>query len=165
MITNEFLPPQIRRDELTVMMALNEISRLFGRAIRSTEKPGSAMSQESFRLILIALSRRDGITQLDLCNITHLKPPTISITLEKMESLGYVNRVRDEKDMRAFRVYLTDLGRREHDERLADIKDLEALATKDLSPDERRTLMNILIKVRKNVYTLNGIEYDEGKDD
>jgi DNA-binding MarR family transcriptional regulator len=157
----DYMPPRRERRDMTVLMAVNEISRLFGRAIKISEKPGSAMSQDSFRLILIALSHHDGATQLELSGITHLKPPTISITVEKMESLGYVVRKRDEHDLRALRVYLTDKGRREHDERLADIRAIESVVTRDLSDEERNAIMDILMKMRKNLYEINEIEYTE----
>ena len=66
------MPPRRERRDMTVLMAVNEISRLFGRAIKISEKPGSAMSQDSFRLILIALSHHDGATQLELSGITFM---------------------------------------------------------------------------------------------
>lgn len=155
----DYMPPIKKRNEMTTMMAINEISRLFGRAIRASEKPDSAMSQDSFRLILIALSNHDGITQLELSSFTHLKPPTISITVGKMESLGYVTRVRDENDMRSFKVYLTEKGKREHDEHLSRLKFIEAKVIEELSEEEREQLMDTLMKLRKSLFALNGIEH------
>ncbi len=155
----DYMPPIRQRNEMTAMMAINEISRLFGRTIRASEKPDSAMSQDSFRLILIALSNHDGITQLELSNLTHLKPPTISITVGKMESLGYVTRIQDEKDMRSFKVYLTQKGKQEHDEHLLKLKSVEAEIVKELSDNEREQFMDILMKMRKSLFALNGIEY------
>ena len=155
----DYIPPRREPRDMTVLMAVNEISRLFGRAIKISEKPGSAMSQDSFRLILIALSHHDGATQLELSGITHLKPPTISITVEKMESLGYVVRKRDEHDLRALRVYLTDKGRCEHDERLADIRAIESVVTKDLSDEERDIFYMAMESILSNLRQLskNGI--------
>ena len=79
----DFMPPQRRDGDMTVIMLINEVSRLFGSAIRDIDAQDSDMSQESFRFILISLSHTDGVTQLELCRSTHLKAPTISVTLGK----------------------------------------------------------------------------------
>ena len=63
----DFMPPQRRDGDMTVIMLINEVSRLFGSAIRDMDAQDSDMSQESFRFILISLSHTDGVTQLELC--------------------------------------------------------------------------------------------------
>ncbi|MBR2370845.1 MAG: MarR family transcriptional regulator [Clostridia bacterium] len=148
-----------RKKEVTPLMVINEISRLFERAIRSRDNPGSLLSQHSARLILIILAHNDGLTQLEIAQMTHLKPPTVSVTLGKMESLGYVRREADTKDMRAIKVFITDKGRAEHDSKLSQIKEIDRMAIEGLSEDELAGLMGILIKIRNN-FTEHGV-YDD----
>ncbi len=64
----------------------------------------------TFRTILIALSAKDGITQLALTHATGLKAPTISIALQKMEREEFIYRIPDKHDARALRVYLDEKG-------------------------------------------------------
>jgi len=132
------------------MMLIHEICRLMGDRIR--EKGGAEpIGQRSGRLIMMELSREDGRTQLDLVNATHLKAPTVSVALQKLESEGYVERVPDEKDMRAMRVYLTAKGRALEDSLRSRIIEEETAATSVLTEAECETLCCLLLKIRGNI--------------
>lgn len=134
----------------TPMALIGEISRLMGDKIREKgdENP---ISQRSGRLLLGELSKKDGRTQLDLVNATHLKAPTISVALQALENDGIVLRMHDEKDKRATRVYLTDKGK-ELDKKIRKrIHEEESLATDNLTDGEIQTLMRILTKVKQNL--------------
>jgi DNA-binding MarR family transcriptional regulator len=56
------------------------------------------------------LSCRGQASQLDIVKFTHLKAPTISITLKNMEQEGYIVREVDQNDQRSVIVRLTDYG-------------------------------------------------------
>ena len=148
----ELMPAEDRiRDYMrTPMMLINEVHRLMWDRLRQKgmEHP---VSQKSGQLILIELAKHDGRTQLELANAVHLKPPTISVSLQKLERDGYVTRQPDEYDLRATRVFLTDKGR-ELDNRLKTfISTEETLSTSCLTDEERETLVNLLLKVRQNL--------------
>ena len=76
----------------TPMMALNEVSCIYYQKVHAKEP----RINKSYRYILYHLANRDGISQLEIANLTHLKPPTISITLHAMEEAGSlcVRRIR-----------------------------------------------------------------------
>lgn len=92
-------------------MMTNEVSKLFRDIInREVEKLGV---QNGYRQLLFHLSRMDGVSQLELARATHLKAPTVSVTLKGMEADGLVVRRGDENDARVIHVYLTErAGRR-----------------------------------------------------
>ena len=134
----------------TPMILINEVSRLMWEKVRS-HGMAHPISQRSGQLILIELAKRDGRTQLDLANATHLKAPTISVSLQKLEKEGYVSRRPDEYDLRATRVFLTDKGR-ELDARLKTfIREQEAISTSCLTEEECDSLVAILLKIRENL--------------
>lgn len=147
-------PPEPFEEDLrlkkTPVALINEISRLMGEKIREKgdENP---ISQRSGRLLLGELSKREGRTQLDLVKATHLKAPTISVALQKLESEGIVLRVRDQYDNRATRVYLTDKGKELDNKIRKRIYEEEMLATANLSDSEIETLVRILGKIKKNL--------------
>ncbi len=93
----------------TPPMLVNEIARLFHGRMRAFEADG-AMTQESARQIMRVLAHEDGCSQLDLVHRTHLKPPTVSISLKRLEAEGLVRRATDDMDMRVVRVYLSEKG-------------------------------------------------------
>lgn len=132
------------------MVLIHEITRLMGDKIRE-KGDDNPISQKSGRALLLELSKRDGRTQLDLVKATHLKAPTISVVLQKMEHEGIVRRVPDQYDLRATRVYLTDKGK-ELDNRIKKrIREEEAHAMSNLTESECETLMKLLEKIKKNI--------------
>ena len=139
------------------MILVNEVSHLMWENIRNQglEHP---VSQKSGQMILMELAKRDGRTQLDLATATHLKAPTISVSLQKLEKEGYVHRQPDEYDLRATRVFLTDKGRKldEHIRRV--IREEENRASAGMTEEESETLIRLLLKLKAN---LTGAEEDE----
>lgn len=142
----------------STVMLISEVSRLMGDDIQKSAEH-SIVKQKSGRLLLIELEKKDGRTQLELVNATHMKAPTISVSLQKLESAGLVIRKTDEYDLRATRVYLTQLGR-EHDKIIKrKIYEEECAALSGFTDSERETILRLLENVRKNILPKN-IEED-----
>ena len=134
----------------TPIQTIGEISRMMGNRIRSNgeEHP---VGQKSGRLLLMELARKDGRTQLDLVHATHLKAPTISVALQKLEKEGYVSRRPDEYDLRATRVFLTEKGRELDNKIRKRIHEEETEAMKNHTDSECETLMRLLTKIKNNL--------------
>lgn len=130
-------------------MAINDLSRIFHHRLRALADEVGI--NESYRHLLFHLSRGEGMTQLELARVCRLKPPTISVTLQKMEAEGYVVRKPDENDLRAMRVYLTDKGRQFDIDSHKVVKALDAQAVKDMTEEEIRTMMELLDKMYFNI--------------
>ena len=141
----------------SLMMLINEISRIMGDKIREKGED-NPISQKSGRALLIELSKRDGRTQLDLVKATHLKAPTISVVLQKLEHDGYVSRTPDQYDLRATRVYLTEKGRELDNKMKARIRAEEEEAMSNLTPSEYDTLLKLLEKLKSNMLSENDKE-------
>ena len=134
----------------TPPMLVNEIARLFHGRMRAFEADG-AMTQESARQIMRVLAHEDGCSQLDLVRRTHLKPPTVSISLKRLEAEGLVRRVTDDMDMRVVRVYLSE-GGRAHNERVRErLKCIDATLMQGFSEDETDCLLQFLERMRDNI--------------
>lgn len=135
---------------VTPPMLVNEIARLFHSRMRSVELEG-VMSQDSARLIMRELIREDGVTQLHLTRLTHLKAPTVSVTLRKMEREGLVVRESDPDDLRAVRVRLTEHGK-EHNRRVfARLRELDAILMEGFDEREKEALLALLVRMRDNI--------------
>ncbi len=142
------------------MMLIHEVCRLMGDKIRRGGD-NYPIVQRSGRLLMMELSKEDGRTQLDLVKATHLKAPTISVTLQKLEADGYVTRKPDENDLRAMRVYLTDKGKALEDGLKKRVEEEEKSAASVLTEEECETLCELLLKIRGNMLT--ELEKDEKK--
>ena len=136
-------------EEMPLNMLIGDISHITRGKAKSVKDPPDLTP--SGRNILFCLCHEDGLTQLDLSNYTHLKPPTVSVTLRKMEEDGYVVRRDDEKDRRQTRVYITEKGR-DFDNKVRRAFEFQERAIVDaLSPEERTTLKKLLLRVREAV--------------
>ena len=126
-------------------MMTNEVSKLFRDIInREVEKLGV---QNGYRQLLFHLSRMDGVSQLELARATHLKAPTVSVTLKGMEADGLVVRRGDENDARVIHVYLTEKGRKT-DDKIREIHHmLDSRMTEGIPQSELDALVATLIFV------------------
>ncbi len=127
------------------MMMVNEVAKLFHDRIKTEcEKEGF---QSGYRHILFHLDREDGLNQLDLARLTHFKAPTVSVTLQKMESEGIVVRQADETDQRVTRVFLTQKGKELNLLIRNKFMESERDMLKILSENDRKSIRDILGKI------------------
>ena len=138
----------------TPPMLINEIARLFHAKMRSFETD-RLLSQDSIRLILRELGHGDGCSQLDLVQKTHLKPPTVSVTLKKLEDEGLVQRVQDPLDMRVTRVYLSEKGRAHHKAVHEHLSCLDTTLMQGFTEEETACLLQFLVRMRNNILPEN----------
>ena len=137
-------------------MVINELSKLFNDQMRQkTEAMGMA---EGWRRMLFHLAHNDSLTQLELARRTHLSTPAVSVTLQKLESEGWVMRTADPKDQRAIRVQLTEAGREAHGKVVCAIRETENKMLEGISPEEIASIRPVLEKMYQN---LAGKEQEE----
>ena len=132
------------------MSIIGEISRLMNTRLLAGETKNSLL-QKSSRLIMIELAKNEGVTQLDLVKSTHLKAPTVSVTLQRLEKDGYIYRKTDSYDLRAVRVYLTEQGREFNRIVVERVRCEEDNILKCLTDSESKQLMKLLLKIRENM--------------
>ncbi len=135
----------------------NEISHIFHARMRELNEAEDTAAQPGTRLVISFLAAGDGVTQLDLVNATHLRPPTISIILKKLEEDGVVERRRDENDLRSVRVYLSEKGRKMDMRNIKKIKYMDAIALDGLSEEEREIAMSLLGRMRDNLLSAKNV--------
>ena len=141
--------PHHSPEEMPTMMLLNDVSKLFHDKLRGfSEQIGIP---DGFRHILFILSKADGKTQYEISQMTHLKAPTVSVALQKMESEGYVSRFTDEIDQRQSRVYITDKGREVHEKMRHNLIKSEEIALSALTDEDEALLRKVLLKMRANL--------------
>lgn len=136
-------------DDAMPSMYMADITRMFDCTV-SAAVEGRGVAK-GHRRILMNLAREDGVTQLRLVKLTHLTPPTVSVSLSKMEEDGLVKRVADEKDLRQVRVYLTDKGRELNDFYRAKCREADRKMLEGISPQEQQQLTLLLRKMLINM--------------
>jgi len=62
--------------------------------------------------ILLMLYKNESLTQIELAEVLRLNRGNITRSIKKLERIGYLKRVRDNKDNRIYHIKLTEEGRK-----------------------------------------------------
>ena len=136
-------------EKRTIIMLVNNISKCFRDKMRvKTDEMGLA---DTYRPIFWVLKNYDGCTQLDICKLTQLKAPTVSLTLQKMEQIGFIRRASDEDDKRNTRIFITEKGTEVQKEIERLLKETEEEFLKDFDESEKEVLKKLLIKMAYSI--------------
>ncbi|SEA47135.1 DNA-binding transcriptional regulator, MarR family [Desulfuromusa kysingii] len=131
--------------EPTLGQLLAQVSRLIGR--HRQLKLASIGLHHAQGMILSLLCRNDGMSQMELGHALHIRPPTATNTLQRMERDGWIMRQRDPADHRLVRVYLSDKAKDFHEEIRLSFHELDQELNSILDAQERETLRACLEKV------------------
>jgi DNA-binding MarR family transcriptional regulator len=139
----------MQTDQLSLGQLLAKVSRLVGGRLRmKLEKIGLPHAQG---MILFHLWRRDGIAQNVLAQVLHIRPPTATNTLQRMQRDGWVERRRDAADQRIVRVHLTDKAKALRNDARAMFEELDQELNAVLTDDEHNMFVAILSKVHHHL--------------
>jgi MarR family transcriptional regulator for hemolysin len=108
--------------------------------------------------VLIYLANHEGISQVQLAELTDLEPMTLVRTLDSLESHGWLERRNDPADRRARRLYLKPKGRPLLDDiwHLVDLTRREAFVG---IPRKHADLMiELLEKIQSNFASLEPLQ-------
>lgn len=97
--------------------------------------------------VLLCLWRQEGLTQSELADRTVKDRTTITRILDLLEKKGLAERRRDPDDRRAFRIHLTEAGRRSRGELLPLVKSYAERLYADLEAADFAALRDIMAKL------------------
>lgn len=112
---------------------------------------------------LRALWGEEELTHSELAERLHVRPPTISRMLQRMERAGFVERRQDAEDQRVSRVYLTPAGRAIQEDLWQAEHQLEEEAFAGFTPEEREQLGRFFLRIRDNLLSVSGDEPRRGR--
>ena len=95
---------------------------------------------------LMVLYRQDGISQETLAKILKVSKATSARAIQSLEKEGYVYRQRDEKDLRAYKVYLTEKGKEMRGVILEKLISFVDALLSDFTPEEKEILRLLIHK-------------------
>lgn len=95
--------------------------------------------------IIISLYHNEGQSLKELTACRNVKASTTTTMVSRMEKLGLVKKVADEKDQRKTRVYLTDKGREKYNAIINVNNELDDICFEGFS-DEQKLLTKMLLK-------------------
>ncbi|MEO3384718.1 MarR family transcriptional regulator [Mesorhizobium sp. CAU 1741] len=149
-------------DKATTMSRLGSAARLSRTALAARLLAhGFYAGQDQ---IMIALDRLDGQTPGQLAAKLGVRPPTVTKTINRLQSQGYVDKRASETDARQANIFLTDDGRAAIKAIEKAVKKTEKQALKGLDKKDQKALAKLLSRIEGNL-SLNGSPIAEDEDE
>ncbi|GAA4326016.1 MarR family transcriptional regulator [Pigmentiphaga soli] len=132
-----------------------DIARLYGTQFDRRARGNIELSRAQCR-VAVYLSTFGQMNQAKLAELLEVTPMTVARILDRMQEGGWIVRVQDPNDRRAFHVQATA----KTDEVLVDAQrlgdEVVDTALAGLTPEERKVLIGLLQRVRRNLSAADG---------
>ena len=99
-----------KREEKSMPALFMEINRQYG--MRCMQRIREIGIQQGQMPIIMIVYRHNGCSQKEIAEWMCVTPPTVNVSIQRLEKADIVCRKRDDKDQRIMRVYLTENGRK-----------------------------------------------------
>ncbi len=139
---------------------VNDISRLISTEYNRIMKP-LGLTRAQWRVI-VHLHRNDGMTQSELAELLDVGKVSVGGLIDRLEHSGWVERRNDPTDRRSNLVFLTKKGRAIEKEMEKTGRELTRQTLRNLGPDERTQLVDLLIAVKSNLLEIEH-DHDEAE--
>ncbi|WP_099467947.1 MarR family winged helix-turn-helix transcriptional regulator [Konateibacter massiliensis] len=112
--------------------------------------------------LLQLVNTEPGLSQKDLAKKLNIQPPTVAVSIKRMEKAGWLKKEMDAGDKRISRIYITDKGQNALKKVKDKTKELNEVLFNGISEEEKCLLRRILIQLIENVKsTMAQNEMDE----
>ena len=108
------------------------------------------LSSGSYPYLLI-LKNKDGINQNRISEELGYDKAMTTRTLAKLINIGYLDRIKDDDDFRANKIFLTEKGKAVTVKILDKLHELDQLITIDLNEEEKVNTIESLNKILCNI--------------
>lgn len=92
-----------------------------------------------------------GISLRELAAMLHIKPPTVTVTVKRLERAGLICRRGDMMDMRISHIYLTEKGEKIREEISALGRENERLLMQGFSEEEQAEVVGYFRRMTENL--------------
>ena len=102
-------------------------------------------------MFLLELYKKDGKNQEEIAEDLKMDKGTTARALKKLEEQGFLTRLKDEKDKRSNKIYLSDKAKNIREDIFDILDDWNKQITRSLAKEEVKMLEDLLEKVSKNI--------------
>ena len=121
----EFCPEANKASKASFFGMFMQIDRRFmGKCFGQMQELGIYPGQIP---VLGLLAHRDGLSQKEIAERLRIKPPTVNVTVQRLEKAGFLYRKADEKDQRISRIYLTEKGHKAKEKGMEKVAENEKM--------------------------------------
>lgn len=94
---------------------------------------------------------KEGISQKEISQALQISPPTVAVSIKRLEKAGIIERRADERDQRLSRIFLTREGRSVTEKVRECIKEKEKLLFQGFSESEICLLRRFFLQMIQNL--------------
>jgi MarR family transcriptional regulator, transcriptional regulator for hemolysin len=133
----------------TLAFLLHDVARLLKKRLEQNSR-GSGLTRSQWQ-ILAYLAQNEGINQKGLAELLEIEPITLGRIVDKLETLGLIERHPHPTDRRTWLLHLVEAARPKLEQirELGDVTHEEALA--GVSEDDRQHLLKTLRALKENL--------------
>jgi len=133
----------------TLGFLLHDVARLLKKRLEQNSG-GSGLTRSQWQ-VLAYLAQNEGINQRGLAELLEIEPITLGRIVDKLETLGLIERRPHPTDRRTWLLYLVEATRPKLEQirELGDVTHREALA--GVSEDDRQHLLKTLQALKENL--------------
>ena len=101
--------------------------------------------------ILALLAHNDGMSQREIAEKLRIKPPTVNVTIQRLEKAGFLFRKTDDKDQRITRIFLTEKGIQAKENGIKKVEENEKILLDGFNDTELCLLRRFLEQITENI--------------
>ncbi len=146
-IAAESIAKGVRGDAVFVL--INLTARLSNKAARM--RLGAMGAWPGQIPIVLCLLAEEGLSQKELIERTRIEQSTMAEHLDRMERDGLIYRVRDKRDRRVFRIFLSDGVKESSDWLISELEAGGRLYTTGITNKELEQCSDTLAKIIRNL--------------
>ena len=136
----EFCPPEHKDSFLSMFMRIDR--RFMGKCFGQMQELGIYPGQIP---VLGLLAYKDGLSQREIAEKLHIKPPTVNVTVQRLEKAGFL-----------YRIYLTEKGKQAKENGMKKVQENEKILLDGLSETELCLLRRMLEQITENIDKIPG---------
>lgn len=92
-----------------------------------------------------------GLNQREIAGKLNIKPPTVAVSIKRLEKAGFVERLQDEHNLRISRIYITEKGAHVMELGRKSIAEEEQMVLQGFRPEEAALLREYLLRIKGNL--------------
>jgi DNA-binding MarR family transcriptional regulator len=115
--------------------------------------------------IMLALYHEDGQTPGQLATRIGVRPPTITKTINRLQTQGFLEKRASETDARQAHIFLTGSGREAIRDIEKSVRKTEKLAFRGLDKKDQKALVKLLSRIETNLSEVSVPVADEEEED
>lgn len=137
---------------------LHDVSRLRRNVLDQAMRPHGITRAQWWILSNLYGSEREGIIQSDLARLLEISRVALGEAIDRLEASGYLRRVPDKVDRRANRLLITSEGREVVGKVQILSESIEEKILAGISLKDRTVLEKLLVRLKRNLQTLEGAD-------